>query len=268
MSLNRRDSMHRWLGEAPGRLLVKLETDLVDQALANLFGYHIVQVGRLGEINLLARSRVLHHALVAVDGDDAATAASQSVERGIPESLPTARARATELPIDSDSVDVLVMPHVLEFEPNPHEALREGMRVLVPEGHIVICGFNPWSCFGLWRRIRRRAEIGPWQGRFLSLDRIKDWLALLGFDVLEVQGCFARPPFSSDRLLRRLNRAPPAMFSRKALLSGVYVVVGRKRVTRLTPIRTRWRPRRRLAEVGLAGPTARDGVARNAQASD
>lgn len=240
-----RRELHEWFSRTPGRLVVEAELALVDRTLPDLFGYHIVQVGRLGDADLLSKSRVLHRVVVETDGDGRSCA------------YPVVRGGATALPVESDSVDVVLLPHVLEFESRPHEALRESSRVLVPEGHLIICGFNPWSMLGLWRRVARDRDAMPWRGHFLGLNRIRDWLALLGFDVLAQEACFFKPPFANERLLRRLEFMETAGGRAAPFFAGAYLVLARKRVTTLTPIRPRWKPKRRLVPVGLVGPSAR-----------
>ena len=234
--------MHRWLTGIPGRLVVEAELDHLRRLLPNLFGYYVVQVGRLGRFDLLGQSRILQRLVVELDGDPAAT------------QYPAACGSATALPVDSHSVDVVVMPHILEFEAHPHEALREALRVLVPEGHLVLCGFNPWSLLGLRQLLGPRRAM-PWSGHFLGLSRIKDWLALLGFDVLALESCFFRPPFRDERVQRRLRFLDVAGRTAWPYFAGAYVVLARKRVTTLTPLRPRWNPRRRLVAVGLTGPS-------------
>ena len=213
--------------------------------LPDLFGYHLLQVGRLGQRDLLTGSRILNRLVVELDGRPAANA------------YPAILGRAVALPVESDSVDVVLLPHILEFEDEPHEALREASRVLVPEGHLVICGFNPWSLLGVWRLALKGTGAMPWCGHFLGANRIVDWLALLGFDVLGIDACFLRPPFRAPRLLERLDFIERAANARLPVLGGAYVALARKRVTTLTPIRTRWKPRRRLMAVGLAEPSVR-----------
>lgn len=240
-----RQALHAWFSRMPGREIAMAESAQLDRVLPNLFGYHLVQVGRLGDLDLLSKSRILNRNVVEIDGE----------ERGQP--YPVVRGGATALPIESDSVDVVVLPHILEFEAQPHEALRESARVLVPEGHLLICGFNPWSMLGCWRYLKRRQHAAPWRGRFLALTRLRDWLALLGFDVLSQDACFFKPPFSNERLLKRLDFLERVASHMPAYFSGAYVLLARKRVTTLTPIRSSWRPRRRLVSVGLVGPSAR-----------
>lgn len=238
-------SLHEWFARVPGSLIVDAEVDELNRMLPDLFGYHLLQVGRLGEADLMAQSRILHRHEVRID-DSTVCAPRYSTVRGL----------ARSLPIESHSVDVLILPHVLEFEDDPHAALREVFRVLVPEGHLIIFGFNPWSLLGFWRLVLRRRAVMPWRGSFLGHNRIKDWLALLGFDVLSKSSVFFRPPFRNERILSRLRCLDAA--GRKApYLSGAYMLVARKRVSTLTPIRPVWRPRRRLAEVGLVRPSVR-----------
>lgn len=240
-----REGLHEWLSRPPGKFLAELEQARMNEVLPDLFGYHLLQMGHLGEVDLLSQSRILHRSIIDIDFS------------GIPAPYPQFRGIASALPVESDSVDVVLLPHVLEFDPQRHETLRESYRVLVPEGHLLICGFNPRSLMGIWRIARHRRGLAPWQGHFLGVGRLKDWLALLGFDVMQVTPCFINSSSKNQRWLERLdafwrfgNRTGP-------VFSGAYVMVARKRVTRMTPIKTRWRPERRLVGVGLAEPSAR-----------
>lgn len=240
-----RKGLHDWLERPPGRQLAELERARMEAILPDIFGYHLLQVGHLGRVDLLSHSRILHRCVVDID------------DIGVSGPYPQVRGTPGALPVESDSVDLVVLPHVLEFDPRRHEALRESFRVLVPEGHLLISGFNPKSVTGVLRLARKRSDLAPWRGHFLAVNRLKDWLALLGFDVLRVNPCFIDSRVQNQRLLERLdafwrfgNRTAP-------VFSGAYVMVARKRITTMTPIKTRWRPKRRLVGVGLAEPSAR-----------
>lgn len=322
--------LHRWLAHAPGSAVAAAEVQLLDALLPNLFGYHLLQVGRLGGFDLLGSSRILGRSIVDIDGcsladrgsetgsapssssseagatgpspidanaaadvvtlhhgssgaghgppsEDAKYQGEQSAghmgarytgaaHRGAEDQpggrYPCVRGEPNALPFDADSVDVVLLPHTLEFVAQPHEALREAMRVLVAEGHLVLCGFNPWSLLGVCARTN--AGIVPWRANLLGASRVKDWLKLLGLELLEVRSCFFRPPIRNPKLMARLDfieRCGESAGARRltaglSAAAGVYVMVARKRVTTLTPLRARWRPRARLAGVGLAGPSA------------
>jgi len=236
-----------WFASAPGRSLLGAELAQLGRILPNLFGYHLMQVGHLGGDDILKGSRVLNRVVLQVDGDGDA--------RGCPTLCGTAEA----LPVASDCLDVVVLPHLLEFEQSPHGALREVERVLVPEGHVVITGFNPWSLMGLSRALsgRARQRVAPWSGRFLTVPRVKDWLALLGFDIVATGTFHFRPPVGSERLLERLGFLESWGRRLWPYLGAAYVVVGRKRVITLTPIKPDWRSERGLMPAGWAEPTTR-----------
>ena len=236
-----RSGLARWMQSAAGADLLRMEIERVHAAVGDLFGYHCLQVGDLAGADLLSASRILGRIIVDVDG-------------GAPrDPYPLVSGAATSLPIDSHAVDVVILPHVLEFESRPHEALREASRVLVPEGSLVILGFNPVSVIGLRRVFKCRAEVAPWCGTYFGATRLRDWLTLLGFDIIDQRACFAaeRGPrgwWPGRRSL--IEWMPPALASARLILA-------KKRVNAMLPMRSRWTPRRRLAGVGLAGPSVR-----------
>ncbi len=118
--------------------------------------------------------------------------------------------------------------------------------MLVPEGHVVIVAFNPWSLWGVARLLRRRKRRTPWCGKFLGQNRLEDWMGLLGFDIVEVHHVFFRPPWRREGVMRRLRFMERAGARWWPVLAGVNVVVAKKRVATLTPIKMRWRLRRPL----------------------
>lgn len=243
-----RRRLYEWFSCTPGRLILEAEVEQLNRILPNLFGYYLLQVGRLSPVDMLSHTRVLDAFIVEIDQN-------LSEYDG-----PHLFGSADALPVASDSVDVVLLPHVLEFEEHPHQALREAHRVLIPEGNLLISGFNPWSMMGLSRLLLRRGGLAPWSGQFLGLNRVKDWLALLGLDVTAVNSYFFRPPLHSERVLGRLRFMEGAGARVWPYLAGAYLVVAKKRVVSLTPIKPRWATRRRLVEVGLAKPSARTGM--------
>jgi SAM-dependent methyltransferase len=233
-----------WLKHSYGRLLESAVRVELARILPNLFGYHLLQLGAWDGENLLEGSRIQHRVIVGAC-TDADTSCRDLV------------ADIDTLPIATDSVDVVLLPHALEFNDSPHDVLREVERVLVPEGHVVIVVFNPLSLWGLARLWLGRRRRAPWNGRFFTATRVKDWLALLGFDVVLSQSIFFRPPLRHEPMLQRLQFLERLGARWWPLLGAVTVLVGRKRVATLTPIKPRWRPRRSLVAAGLAEPTQR-----------
>lgn len=238
-----RQELRAWYNRPVGQQLLQQERQLLDEILSTLFGYHILQIGCLLGNDLLSSSRIPHRVLLDPDGGG--------------ETLrPGTYAYPDAIPIAADSVDVVLLPHTLEFERDPHQILREVDRILIPEGYVVILGFNPWSLWGLWRLVRGRKGHAPWCGDFLSVTRVKDWMALLGFDVVKVEHHFFCPPLKNRVLMHKLKFMERLGQRLCPRLSGAYLLVAQKRVTTLTPIKPRWQPRRRLLGE-LAQPTTR-----------
>lgn len=247
-----RAELRNWYQKTPGIWLEEDEKRLLDHVLPTLFGYYLLQLGVTYADECLSASKIPNHMVMDIDHPDCIN----DIAIQDPKNIRFFRGKPERLPVASDSLDVLVLPHTLEFTSDPHEILREADRVLIPEGHVVILGFNPWGLWMLWRMILGWRRRPPWCGRFMRYSRLKDWLQLLGFDVVESHGYFFRPPLTSRRLMKRLSflerigqKFWPFLF-----LSGAYIIVAKKRVATLTPIRPRWRPRRsRLIAPELAG---------------
>lgn len=187
------------------------------------FGYHLLKIGNLS-CELDTSSCQIKHQIGVAEAS----------------ALAGVTADIDELPFSQHSVDVTVLSHCLEFYPDPHHLIREADRVLIPDGHLVITGFNPYSFCGLVKPLLFRSEKFPWSGRFFSSARIKDWLHLLGFEVLEEQ----RMIFSS--LTRKTSFSRYGFwqkFCQRYLgrFGSVYVLVARKRELPLTPIKPKWR---------------------------
>ena len=242
-------AFHRWTQTPQGLRFLDAEQEVMDQILAGLFGYHLVQLGNLGDGELARASRTLRRFVL----DPLADARSPQGCVSRPE----------QLAVRSDCIDVVVMPHTLEFCADPHEALREADRVLVPEGHLVLSVFNPMSLWGLRRWLDRRARA-PWNGRTLAAGRLKDWLGLLGFETRSVCYYYRVRPFASGKVAGRTVRFLQSASEKMPGLAGGCLLLARKKVSTLTPIRPRWAPRPRLVAARMMEPTLRSSRVRRA----
>ena len=233
-----------WLETPQGRYLLGWEQAALDRVVADIFGYYAVQLG-LPQVPLLGANRMPHRLCCAPDGADV-------------------RANAFELPFATGSLDLVLLPHVLEFSPHPHRVLREVERVLVPEGSVVISGFNPFSLWGARRLVAKRTAAVPWTGHFRSAMRIRDWLTLLGFEVQgSAFGAYA-PPAGSPSWLERwrfMDRAGPRWWP---VLGGSYLLHGVKRVHGMRLITPQWRGNKATAK-RLSPIAQRDGSTRKTQ---
>ncbi|MBI1733361.1 MAG: methyltransferase domain-containing protein [Gammaproteobacteria bacterium] len=235
-------SLREWFAGPVGAYLLGLEGGQLAALLPGLFGYHLVTIGRPADTKLVESSRIHHRLLL-----------SSCAETGLPPG--TVVAAADSLPLASDAIDVIVLPHMLEFARNPHRILREVERALIGEGHLVVLALNPWSLFGLWRWLLCWRGRSPWNGNFYSAARIRDWLSLLDFDVVAVHRCAFRPPLR--RAMGRFGWLENLGAALWPALGASMIIVARKRVIALTPVKMRWQSRRTLIAAGMAEPSTR-----------
>ncbi len=238
-------SLGRWLATSPGKDLVERESNCVDSLLTGLFGYYLLQVGWTREFfQPVDHCHIRHH--IALEPNDPSMKGAKTIIGD-----------ECAFPLAADSVDVVLLPHTLEFSRDPHQVLRETERVLIPEGRVIILGFNPLSTWGLWRQFRRRSRSVPWCGRFISPQRVCDWLALLGFDVEVQEPVMFLPPLQRSGLLQRLEILEPAGQRWLSMFSGAYAIRAVKRVSTLTTLQPSWKSRGRMLPGRAVEPTAR-----------
>lgn len=240
------EQLERWLSTTPGRELLAQEQRILEQLLSECFGYYLLQVGCVGQsIEPLKMSRIKTQIVLLDKAGDTIDTVPGSVV-GDP----------LHLPIASDSVDAVLLSHTLDFTRDPHQLLREVERVLIPEGHVIIAGFNPWSLWGLWQLFRLRSKQVPWCGHYISSWRIHDWLSLLGFEIKDEQALMFRPPLRHESFMQRLDFLERVGGRFWSPLSGAYMILAVKRVSRLTPIKPAWKLRPKSLRGGVVEPTA------------
>jgi SAM-dependent methyltransferase len=234
--------LQAWLRSPLGERLYALESKVATEALAQVFGWQLLQIGVWGENDaLIAEARTQRRSVLARHGEHGP-------------GRPIIRSRTDALAIASDSVDAVLLPHTLEYEPDPHEILREVERILSGEGHLIVFGFRPFSSWGL-RHLFARDGFPPGLERVISEGRLRDWLKLLGFEVVDARRYLFTLPWGSAAPSSQsfLERAGGHLWP---LLAGGYLLKARKRVYTLTPIQPRWRLRPKVVG-GLIEPTTR-----------
>lgn len=215
--------LSEFLRQPAGRYVLALEQRQLDAVVADIFGYHAMQLG-LPELNALRENRMP----LRFCASDRLLAPEQLTGH-------TQVAVVTpfeELPFASQSIDLVVMPHVLEYADEPHQVLREVDRVLVPEGQVVITGFNPSSLWGARQSLCRvgASPFLPRAGQFIRLPRIKDWLKLLSFEVNRGRfGCYV-PWVHTQRWLDRWAFLEKVGDRWWPVLGSLYLLTAIKRV--------------------------------------
>ncbi len=254
--------LHDWFQTAPGQYLLQWERAQFDKSVADVFGYHALQLG-LPEIAGLQANRMPHQWLAVAHANEAAPSTAIVTD-------------FAALPFPESSLDLLVLPHTLEFSADPHATLREAERVLVPEGRVVICGLNPTSLWG-WKQRREHAyqRVGlgqlylPDGGDFIGYWRLRDWLRLLSFEVESGSfGCY-RPAVRSAAWLDRMAWMDTLGARYWSIFGAAYCITAVKRVHGTRVLGPAWKrsPRRATAPVAVA-PGANATMAHNESSFD
>lgn len=228
-----------WLSTPLGRQLLQGESELLGGLLDDVFGLELLQIGGWGASReLLSASRTRRQTIVAEQPGGAVDIV----------------ARLDQLPVQTASIDAVLLPHTLEFHADPQAVVREADRVLTGEGQLIILGFRPWSLWGLRSRASREGYPHGLTEP-LGARRVRDWLGLLGYEVVRQRTyLYSRPWASAAHMTRRILRR--GLFN--PLPAAAWLLCARKHVYRMTPLRLRF-PRERRNVIGaLPEPTTRN----------
>ena len=217
--------LESWYSRKNGQYLLDNIREHLENSLATAFGYHILQLGVTRQHPLFDDSPINHRIYAAQRTGDAIGLV----------------ARCDELPLESDSIDILIAHHSLEFVADPHQSLREMQRVLAPQGHLMIIGFNPYSAFGAAAYLKGLSRQSPWRNHHaVGSHRLTDWLRLLGCEVQNCSYLYALPPRGVGKLRGLMTDCDRWLMGHNVPLGGLYVLHAVKQVTGLN------RPRNRL----------------------
>ncbi len=225
-----------WAELPNGELILTKINQVLKEWSPKFFGYHLLKVGALsGEVDC-SDSPIKHHV----------TMGKKSIRPNVISSI-------DDLPCIEHSVDVCILSHVLEFSDDPHHVVREANRILIPNGYLVITGYNPFSLAGLNKLMPYRKNQPPWNERFYSAMRIKDWLHLMGYEVLTEQF------FLHSSLANTVSEGSISSYWRNLAhkftpkLGSIYIIIAKKRMTPLTPIKPKWKVRPKFSPVKVSG---------------
>jgi SAM-dependent methyltransferase len=267
--------LQNWLKTPQGQTLLAWENAQFEQLVADIFGYHALQLG-LPDLHALHANRMPHRWVavsnatnnIAVEAYNTPATGENNSKIAVYQADFVTNFEA--LPFAGNSLDLLILPHSLELSQDPHATLREAERVLMPEGRLIVCCFNPLSLWGLQQKrshLYKKFNLGelylPEAGEFISYRRLRDWLKLLNFELESSQfGCF-RPAVRSQAMLQRFAWMDNLGANYWPILGAVYVVSAVKRVHGMRLIS----PIKKLAKIPNTAPVTIAGKAINTPAT-
>jgi SAM-dependent methyltransferase len=213
-------SPQEWFKSPLGQYLLSLEYGYINPVVMDTFGFYAIQMGNF-DIDFLDHSRIPNK--FSLNSNHADLMASNEA-----------------LPFEEASVDLIIAPHILEQMAEPYELLKEIHRVLMPEGRLIISGFNPMSLWGIKRLLSFDIDY-PWNTKFIPLSKIKEWLPIIGLEMVEGKmGCYV-PPIQQSSWLKKLHTMEKLGDRWWPMLGGFYFLVIQKRVHGMKPIRPLWK---------------------------
>ncbi len=227
-----------WYATDAGKLISKAIEQHVWKITSCIFGYNAIQFGDIFSDRQILKNCTIREQVIVDRTPDADVVSSPAA-----------------LPIAGDSIDLFVLSHTLDFTEKPHQILREVERCLVPEGYVVIVGFNPYSFYGVWRMFLSRKKVAPWNANFYSVKRLRDWSSLLGFDEVELHFTGHLPPFKRIQKWKRMQSVNRFLQNQISHAGGVYIFVAKKRVARVTPLKNVWPVTNQILPTKLPKPS-------------
>lgn len=229
----------RWLSSEAGSSFLAAEKQLLDQRLQRCFGLHLLQCSIVDGLELYEKSPVNHCFKFA-------PRATELTERA-------AVAEFAELPLEDNSIDVVLLHHVMEFSNDPHALLREIARVVRPEGRILVMVFNPWSMLHLRQVLTHRFDNNAWICQKIGGHRTADWLRLLDCNIDHTDFCLYGPRLRGSHIAK----AGRSLHLLLRPFGGAALVSATKRSATLIPLRKRWHELSPGLAVPLVKPSPR-----------
>lgn len=217
-----------------GRSLLTDERLLIEKSLEKVFGYYLVQLGISSNEDLIQNSRISRK--VIADSVFPTHLSAEKVQEFVQTDL-------NYLPFKDDSVDAVVMTHTLESVSDPYHLLRQVDKMLVPEGHILITGFNPFGCQVIRQKMGENRLIFK-QANLVKESRVVDWLNVLGYQIQKISysslSCVTKDiaTYQPSRFLLAMEYC---MDKVGLDLGNLYCILAKKKVGSPTPVGLNWR---------------------------
>ncbi|MFT5115061.1 MAG: SAM-dependent methyltransferase [Parasphingorhabdus sp.] len=217
-------NFQNWLSGSMGSLLAKAETSAFRELLTSRYYPYAIQFGS-PEIRVLDELNSRYSVQLGVPGSDLRPS-------GVVSAMNSA-------PFATHTFDLVILPHSLDFTPDPYQLLREYTQIMTSDGYLILTGFQPYSLWGVSKLLRPASKQQPWAGNFYSVNRIQDWLLLLGFQIQAGQLLMYRPPVANPTIFDRLAFLESAGNRWWPMFGAVYIILAQLKTLRAIPVSKR-----------------------------
>lgn len=233
-----------WLTHYLGSSLLESEKQFLKSSLAGCYGKHVLLIGVPHQHALLECSVMINQVLL-----------TPLINKH--KHYKCIESEYHKLPIAPGSVDLVIVPHTMDFLDNPRQLLMEACKVVKPEGLIIIMGFNPISPWG-FKKWWSKSKHMPWLGAFINAKKVKNWIKLADFELVKQDMLLFRPPLTHQGLFKKMKFLEWLGKKVYAPFGGVYVLTAQAKTIPLTPIKLHWKQTISPLQATLPGPTLRD----------
>lgn len=235
------DRLASWFDSSSGRRLLNEQAPLISECARRFHGDTLLWAGCHTDLTDTVRGCMVRNRFrletCAIHADGANAGEADGASAGVEAESGRFRANLDELPLRNNSLDAMVLHHVLEAAQDPRGAMREVARTLAPGGRLLIVSFNPWSLWGLRGTYARFFEDSFSGLRFVSPGRLQDWLAVLGFELQQsVRYLAYELPFATGNKDTGIWRKVRGLCAEHRIpFGGVYVISAVKQASAMRP---------------------------------
>jgi SAM-dependent methyltransferase len=240
---------NQYYSSQAGKVVIEAMNQQLRVELSKIFGYYAIEMGQhLQHTSWLQHSRIKNNIAIY---------SPQQLEKNIFQTSVLNNNKIHRLklvsepeflPITFDNTDLVISSHLLEYSHYPQQILREIDRILTPDGHCFLIGFNPFNYIELTRLgldWLRNCKKSPHQAVYhaYSASKISDWLNVLGFEVISTHSYGYRPNITNNQLFKALQCLDSIGHYLAKYSGQVYLIHAKK--TKFSTISTQlWQPHR------------------------
>lgn len=229
----------------PGQYFLQCEQEALNRLLPKFYGYYLVQAGIFNCYDLKSASTINVHIYLG----------NTHHEVGSNENF--VESTFEELPFQTESIDVFFLPHTLELCKYPETLLNEIYNILIPDGKLIVIGFNPFSYIGLTKLLKSDKNL-PWSGNLLSLGTLKRRLCDIGFVVEDYDYHYFSPPKKSKAKLRNFFESFGKRFF--PVFGSFYILIAEKKTIPLSPLKLKIYNKKISVTHGFPEPSTNKGL--------
>lgn len=237
-------TLNQWYQLPLGQAVQQRECIELLEHLINMRLFIVLQLGMSQHLQLL-NLKAFNHRIIATQSSQIASTKSMC------------RCAYHQLPFASETIDLVIAPHILEFEPNATEPiLAECWRVLAPDGYLVILTFNPWSFWRITERLLKRDSTLPQIPHFSHRQDVHSLLLSMDAEVIISKTFLFQPPAStqsSDLALTWFDQFGRIIFPSAG---GINLLIATKKKIPLIAQKSNWSLESILSPKNFAEPTA------------